>query len=130
MYSETTRDIRVTVTPIYLEGQSNPEDDHYVWAYQVRIENTGAETVRLRTRHWRITDAFGRTQEVRGPGVVGEQPLLGPGEQFEYTSGCPLPTPSGLMVGTYAMEDAGGALFDVAIPAFSLDSPHGAVRPN
>lgn len=130
MYSETTRDIRVTVTPIYLEGQSNPEDDHYVWAYQVRIENTGEETVRLRTRHWRITDAFGRTQEVRGPGVVGEQPLLGPGEQFEYTSGCPLPTPSGLMVGTYAMEDADGTLFDVAIPAFSLDSPHGAVRPN
>ena len=130
MYSETTRDIQVTVTPMYLDGQSSPSDNHYVWAYQVRIENTGRETVRLRTRHWRITDAAGHTQEVHGPGVVGEQPLLGPGEHFEYTSGCPLTTPSGIMVGTYAMEDAQGALFDVAIPAFSLDSPHETIRPN
>ncbi|WP_281684923.1 Co2+/Mg2+ efflux protein ApaG [Thalassobaculum salexigens] len=130
MYSETTREIQVTVTPVYLDGQSSPSDNHYVWAYQVRIENTGRETVRLRTRHWRITDAAGHTQEVRGPGVVGEQPLLGPGEHFEYTSGCPLSTPSGLMVGSYAMEDANGALFDVAIPAFSLDSPHDTHRPN
>ncbi|MDF1794244.1 MAG: Co2+/Mg2+ efflux protein ApaG [Thalassobaculaceae bacterium] len=130
MYSETTRDIQVTVTPVYLDGQSSPQENHYVWAYQVRIENTGGETVRLRTRHWRITDAAGHTQEVRGPGVVGEQPVLGPGEHFEYTSGCPLTTPSGLMVGSYAMEDADGAMFDVAIPAFSLDSPHETVRPN
>ena len=130
MYSETTREIQVTVTPVYLDGQSSPSDNHYVWAYQVRIENTGRETVRLRTRHWRITDAAGHTQEVRGPGVVGEQPLHGPGEHFEYTSGCPLSTPSGLMVGSYAMEDADGALFDVAIPAFSLDSPHDTHRPN
>lgn len=130
MYSETTQDIQVTVTPVYLDGQSSPSDDHYVWAYQVRIENTGHETVRLRTRHWRITDATGHTQEVRGPGVVGEQPLLGPGEHFEYTSGCPLTTPSGIMVGSYAMEDAKGAMFDVAIPAFSLDSPHETIRPN
>lgn len=130
MYSETTRDIQVTVTPIYLDGQSSPSENHYVWAYQVRIENTGRETVRLRTRHWRITDAAGHTQEVRGPGVVGEQPLLGPGEHFEYTSGCPLTTPSGIMVGSYAMEDADGAMFDVAIPAFSLDSPHETIRPN
>lgn len=130
MYMETTRGIQVTVTPIYLDGQSNPQDNHYVWAYQVRIENTGAETVRLRTRHWKITDATGHTQEVRGPGVVGEQPVLGPGEHFEYTSGCPLTTPSGLMVGSYAMEDTTGALFDVAIPAFSLDSPHETGRPN
>lgn len=130
MYSETTRDIQVTVTPVYLDGQSSPSDNHYVWAYQVRIENTGHETVRLRTRHWRITDATGHTQEVRGPGVVGEQPLLGPGEHFEYTSGCPLNTPSGIMVGSYAMEDADGTMFDVAIPAFSLDSPHETIRPN
>ncbi len=130
MYSETTRDIQVTVTPVYLDGQSSPSENHYVWAYQVRIENTGRETVRLRTRHWRITDATGHTQEVRGPGVVGEQPLLGPGEHFEYTSGCPLSTPSGLMVGSYAMEDAQGGMFDVAIPAFSLDSPHETIRPN
>ncbi|WPZ36355.1 Co2+/Mg2+ efflux protein ApaG [Thalassobaculum sp. OXR-137] len=130
MYSETTRDIQVTVTPMYLDGQSSPSENHYVWAYQVRIENIGRETVRLRTRHWRITDATGHTQEVRGPGVVGEQPLLGPGEHFEYTSGCPLATPSGLMVGSYSMENADGALFDVAIPAFSLDSPHETIRPN
>jgi len=130
MYIETTRDIRVTVTPVFLDGQSSPSDNHYVWAYQVRIENTGGETVRLRTRHWRITDAHGHTQEVQGPGVVGEQPLLGPGEHFEYTSGCPLTTPSGMMVGTYAMEDAAGGMFDVAIPAFSLDSPHETVRFN
>lgn len=130
MYSQTTHDIQVTVTPIFLEGQSSPDDDHFVWAYQVRIENCGMATVRLRTRHWRITDSTGHTQEVRGPGVVGEQPLLGPGEHFEYTSGCPLTTPSGMMVGSYAMEAEDGAFFDVAIPAFSLDSPHDTLRPN
>src|SRR5947209_6816791 len=128
MYSETTRSITVTVKPIYLEDQSSPAENHYVWAYQVRIENNGPETVQLRRRHWRITDAFGRMQEVRGAGVVGEQPVLGPGDAFEYTSGTPLPTPSGIMVGTYEMETKGGENFAVAIPAFSLDSPHQAVR--
>ena len=130
MYSQTTHAIRVTVKPFYLEDQSSPAENHYVWAYHVRIENTGTERVQLRTRHWRITDALGRIQEVRGPGVVGEQPILAPGESFEYTSGTPLPTPSGIMVGTYQMEGPDGGMFDVRIPAFSLDSPHQPVRLN
>ena len=128
MYHETTRSIRVTVEPFYLEDQSSPSDGHYVWAYQVRIENHGDDTVQLLNRYWRITDSLGRIQEVRGAGVVGEQPTLKPGESFEYTSGTPLPTPSGIMVGTYEMESAGGGRFDVAVPAFSLDSPHEDVR--
>ncbi len=128
MYHETTRSIRVTVEPFYLEDQSSPSDGHYVWAYQVRIENHGDDTVQLLNRYWRITDSRGRIQEVRGAGVVGEQPTLKPGESFEYTSGTPLPTPSGIMVGTYEMESAGGGRFDVAVPAFSLDSPHEDVR--
>jgi len=130
MYSLTSHDIRVTVKPVYLEEQSSPEDGQYVWAYQVRIVNLGEETVRLRNRSWSITDAHGRTQEVRGPGVVGEQPLLRPGDSFEYTSGCPLPTPSGVMVGSYEMEASNGERFEVAIPAFSLDSPHQRVSLN
>ncbi len=130
MYSETTRSIRITVQPFYLEEQSSPAEDHYVWAYHVRIENHGRETVQLRRRHWKITDGRGHVQEVRGPGVVGEQPVLGPGESFEYTSGTPLPTPSGIMVGTYEMETPAGESFEVAIPAFSLDSPHQQVRLN
>ncbi|MEE8499723.1 MAG: Co2+/Mg2+ efflux protein ApaG [Kiloniellales bacterium] len=128
MYHETTRSIRVTVEPFYLEDQSSPSDGHYVWAYQVRIENHGDETVQLLNRYWRITDSLGRIQEVRGAGVVGEQPTLKPGESFEYTSGTPLHTPSGIMVGTYEMESAGGGRFDVAVPAFSLDSPHEDAR--
>ncbi|MEE3626401.1 Co2+/Mg2+ efflux protein ApaG [Nitrospirillum sp. BR 11752] len=124
MYSETTHAIRVSVRPEFLEDQSSPREGHYVWAYTVRIENTGAETVRLRTRYWHITDARGRVQEVRGAGVVGEQPVLSPGQSFEYTSGTPLGTPSGIMVGSYQMERTDGTRFDVRIPAFSLDSPH------
>ena len=128
MYDETTKSIRVTVEPIYLDDQSSPSDNHYVWAYQVRIENQGDDTVQLLNRYWRITDALGRVQEVRGAGVVGEQPTLRPGEAFEYASGTPLPTPSGIMVGSYEMETARGARFDVAVPAFSLDSPFGDTR--
>ena len=130
MYSSTTRSIRVSVEPIYLEDQSSPSDEHYVWAYQVKIQNEGDETVQLLNRHWRITDAMGRVQEVRGAGVVGEQPTLKPGEAFEYTSGTPLATPSGIMVGTYEMETRAGERFDVAIPAFSLDSPYQQRRVN
>ena len=130
MYSSITRSIRVSVEPLYLEDQSSPSDDHYVWAYQVRIQNEGEVTVQLLNRHWRITDAMGRMQEVRGAGVVGEQPTLKPGEAFEYTSGTPLPTPSGIMVGTYEMETTGGERFEVAIPAFSLDSPYQQRRLN
>lgn len=130
MYSAMTRSIKVTVEPHFLEDQSSPVDDHFVWAYRVRIENQGGETVQLRRRHWRITDGMGRVQEVRGPGVVGEQPVLAPGQSFEYTSGTPLSTPSGIMVGTYQMETGNGEHFDVDIPAFSLDSPHQSVRLN
>jgi ApaG protein len=130
MYSAVTRAIRVTVEPIYLEDQSSPSEDHYVWAYQVKIENGGSETVQLRNRYWRITDAMGRSQEVRGEGVVGEQPTLRPGQSYEYTSGTPLGTPSGIMMGSYEMETQAGERFDVEIPAFSLDSPHQARRMN
>ncbi len=130
MYSETTRAIRVVVKPTYLEDQSSPTENRYVWAYHVRIENQGGETVQLRRRHWRITDAIGRIQEVKGPGVVGEQPVLGPGQSFEYTSGTPLATPSGIMVGTYEMETPAGECFDVVVPPFSLDSPHQPRRLN
>jgi ApaG protein len=130
MYSDTTRSINVTVKPFYLEDQSAPDQNRFVWAYHVRIENQGGETVQLRNRHWKITDGRGQVQEVRGPGVVGEQPVLGPGESFEYTSGTPLPTPSGIMVGSYEMETPGGESFWVRVPAFSLDSPHQKVRLN
>jgi ApaG protein len=130
MYSDTTRDIRVTVKPVYLEDQSSPTDNRYVWAYFIQIENLGRETVQLRTRYWHITDAKGRVQEVRGAGVVGEQPVLGPGESYEYNSGTPLSTPSGIMRGSYRMETSSGEAFDVRVPAFSLDSPHQPVRLN
>ena len=130
MYQKTTRAIAITVKPTYLDDQSSPADDYYVWAYEVRIENRGPETVQLRSRYWQITDAMGRIQEVRGPGVVGEQPVLKPGQAFEYRSGTPLTTPSGIMVGTYRMETPLGESFDVAIPAFSLDCPHTAARLN
>lgn len=130
IYSATTREIRISVEPIYLEEQSSPDNDHYVWAYHVTIENGGRETVQLLTRYWRITDSMGRMQEVRGAGVVGEQPVLEPGDSFEYTSGTPLPTPSGIMSGSYGMRTVGGDRFDVEIPAFSLDSPHQARRLN
>lgn len=130
MYSAVTRSLAVTVKPVYLEEQSSPRDNHYVWAYHVRIENRGRDTVQLRSRYWHITDALGRVQEVRGAGVVGEQPVLKPGQAFEYTSGTPLPTPSGIMTGTYQMETEAGERFDIEIPAFSLDSPHQVARLN
>ncbi len=123
-YDSVTRSIRVTVAPIYLDDQSSPEDSYYVWAYRVLIENEGGEVVQLKHRHWRIMDSNGHTQEVRGEGVVGEQPVLEPGESFEYTSGTPLATSSGMMMGSYKMVNAMGEMFDVDIPAFSLDSPH------
>ncbi len=128
MYSSITRSVRVTVNPVYLDEQSAPEEDHYIWAYQVEIENLGQDVVQLLTRHWQITDSLGRMQEVRGAGVVGEQPILKPGERFRYTSGTPLPTPSGIMAGSYGMESASGEHFEVEIPAFSLDSPHQPVN--
>ena len=123
MYEKTTRSIRVCVQPFYLEDQSSPENNHWVFAYQVKIENCSGETVQLRNRYWHITDGVGRVQEVRGPGVVGEQPVLSPGDSFEYTSGTPLATPSGIMLGTYEMVTSSGESFEVDIPAFSLDCP-------
>lgn len=125
-YAETTRAITITVEPYYLDEQSEPSEGHFVWAYHVRIENNGEKTVKLMTRHWHITDSLGNVQEVRGDGVIGEQPVLTPGESFEYTSGTPLATPSGIMAGSYRMETDDGKSFDVVIPAFSLDSPHQA----
>ena len=123
-YAETTESITIIVEPFYLDEQSEPADSHYVWAYHVRIENNSQKVVQLKTRYWRITDSLGNVQEVRGDGVVGEQPVLDPGGSFEYTSGTPLSTPSGIMAGSYQMETTGGDRFDVNIPAFSLDSPH------
>ena len=124
MYQCTTHAIRITVKPAFLEEQSHPERGYYVWAYTITIENRSGDTVTLRSRYWRITDGKGKVQEVRGEGVVGEQPTLKPGESFEYTSGAPLTTPSGFMVGSYQMETAKGKAINVDIPAFSLDSPY------
>jgi ApaG protein len=130
MYEAETRSILVSVEPAYLEEQSSPGNHRYVWAYHVRIENRGQLRVQLRNRHWRITDSYGRLHEVRGAGVVGVQPVLDPGDSFEYTSGTPLSAPSGIMVGSYEMETASGERFEVAVPAFSLDSPHEAMQHN
>ncbi|MBB4479208.1 ApaG protein [Rhizobium etli] len=123
MYRALTRDIEVVVEPFYLEEQSDPEDDRYVWGYRIVISNNSGVAVRLINRYWNITDQNGVVDEVTGPGVVGEQPRLSPGDTYEYSSGCPLDTPSGLMFGHYQMETDEGELFDVDIPAFSLDSP-------
>ena len=127
-YCETTHAITVTVRPSFLDEQSRPEDNYFVWAYEVTIENAGPETVTLKTRYWKIMNANGEVQEVRGAGVVGEQPTLTPGQRFEYTSGCPLTTASGFMSGSYQLETAEGEAFNVVIPAFSLDSPHAPAR--
>jgi len=124
MYRETTRAIQVTVEPTFVEAESAPDESHYFWAYRIEIANLGDEIVRLRSRYWQITDANGHREEVRGAGVVGKQPVLRPGETFAYTSGCPLSTPSGIMVGSYQMQNEQGELFSIAIPAFSLDLPH------
>ncbi|MGY6709335.1 MAG: Co2+/Mg2+ efflux protein ApaG [Rhizobiaceae bacterium] len=123
MYSSVTHGIEVEVEAFYLEDRSEPAEDHYVWGYRITIANGSDEDVQLLSRYWRITDGLGRVEEVRGPGVVGEQPELSPGDSFQYTSGCPLKTSSGIMVGTYTMRTARGELFEVDIPAFSLDLP-------
>lgn len=122
-YEAVTRAVRVSVTPRYSAEQSSPESGRWLWTYQVRITNEGDEAVRLIARHWIITDGANRTEEVRGPGVVGEQPTIAPGETYEYASACPLATPSGIMRGAYQMVTAGGEVFDAEIPAFSLDLP-------
>lgn len=125
MYSETTNDIEIIVEPEFLADRSRPEASRWFWAYTITVKNHSGRTVQLMHRHWRITDATGHVEEVKGLGVVGEQPILAPGETFSYTSGCPLTTPSGIMVGAYRFVDEDGEGFDVNIPAFSLDSPQG-----
>lgn len=129
-YQLETAGIRISVAPDYLEDESAPDDDHFVWAYTVRINNLSDDAITLRRRRWQITDASGHTAVVTGDGVVGEQPTLEPGDAFEYTSGCPLNTPSGMMVGSFSMETASGNTVEIPIPAFSLDSPFGWRRPN
>jgi ApaG protein len=123
-YTAITRGIAVSVEPTYLEANSEPGNSQYVWAYRVTIENRGRETVQLLSRHWMITNARGEFTEVKGPGVIGKQPFLEPGESFAYTSGAPLDTPSGMMGGSYQMESDRGERFDIEIPTFSLDSPN------
>ena len=113
----------VSVETTYLEADSSPDNSHFLWAYRVTIENQGLETVQLRSRHWMITNARGELTEVKGPGVVGQQPFLKPGESYAYTSGAPLNTPSGMMGGSYEMESESGERFHIEIPTFSLDSP-------
>jgi ApaG protein len=123
MYRSVTRGISVSVVPQFLADRSDPQRNVWFWAYTVEIENRGQAAVQLKRRHWIITDGRGQRQEVRGDGVVGEEPIIEPGESFSYTSGCPLETPQGIMVGSYQMISESGEVFDVAIPAFSLDTP-------
>ncbi len=123
MYKAVTRGIRVTVEPRFVEEESQPDKSKYFFAYTVEITNLSTERVQLKSRHWRIIDGRGQMQEVRGAGVVGKQPWLGPGETFTYTSGCPLDTPNGTMQGAYTMTLDSGDTFRAEIPAFSLDSP-------
>ncbi len=124
MYERVTKGIRVAVQPSFLEDQSDPDEGEYLWSYTVTIENNGPEPVQLISRYWHITDGVGNVQEVRGPGVVGAQPVIPPGQRFQYTSGCPLPTSSGHMVGAYQMKSASGEAFEAEIPPFILESPH------
>jgi ApaG protein len=123
MYRAVTRQIEVTVEPSFMQEQLSADRREYFWSYTIVITNSGTETVQLRTRHWIITDATGRKQEVRGEGVIGKQPVLAPGERFEYTSGVPLPTASGFMTGRYQMVSESGERFEIDVPTFSLDSP-------
>ena len=123
MTDTLTRGVRVVVAPRYVAEQSEPGRSHYLFAYQVTIRNEGDETVQLLSRHWIITNGEGKTEEVRGPGVVGEQPKLAPGESFQYTSGCPLGTPVGTMHGSYQMVTDSGEPFDALIGPFRLAVP-------
>ena len=129
-YIAITRGIVVSVETTYLEADSSPGNSRYLWAYRVTIENQGRETLQLLSRHWMITNARGELTEVKGPGVVGKEPFLEPGESFSYTSGAPLNTPSGMMGGSYQMESDTGERFDIEIPTFSLDRPNQSVLLN
>ncbi len=123
MYSRVTQDIQITVLTEFVPERSDADEATFFWAYTVEIANQSELTVQLTARHWKITDGNGRLEEVRGPGVVGEQPVLKPGESFRYTSGCPLSTPSGIMSGSYRMVNEKGDVFEAEIPVFSLDLP-------
>ena len=123
MFKAVTNGILVNVMPVYIDEQSDPARSRYFWAYRVNISNSYGESVQLLSRFWRITDANGRVEEVRGDGVVGEQPVIEHGSEYSYTSGCPLNTPSGIMAGAYKMQSISGKVFEVEIPAFSLDLP-------
>ncbi len=123
MYRAVTRGIRVTVEPRFVEEESQPEKGKYFFAYTVEIANMSTDRVQLESRHWTIVDGHGRFQQVKGAGVVGKQPVLGPGESFTYTSGCPLTTPDGTMQGSYLMLLETGEAFRAEIPAFALESP-------
>ena len=115
--------VKILVEPTYLEDHSDPAENSYLWAYTVKIKNNSTDTIKLVSRHWKIFDSNGSFREVKGKGVVGEQPILNPGEKFEYTSGTPLTTSSGFMEGSYEMKNDNGDKFDVQIPQFSLDNP-------
>lgn len=131
MFEQETAGVLVRVAPRYLASESAPDEGRYFWAYTIEILNLSADTVQLISRTWQITDENGLTQNVRGPGVVGEQPVLKPGDSFTYTSGAPLAAPSGVMVGSYSMMRVDtGQSFDIAVPAFPLDSPHVSRRAN
>ena len=123
MSDTTTRGIRIRAVPSYVPEQSNPDEDRYLFAYHISVQNNGDEPVRLISRHWVITDGDGNGSEVEGLGVVGEQPNLLPGAVFEYTSACPLPTPVGTMHGSFRMLTESGAEFDALIDAFTLAVP-------
>lgn len=125
-YQATTQGVSVSVNPHYLEDQSEPENGQFTWAYRVQIENVGTQTVQVLTRHWKITNTKGESHEVIGDGLVGQKPVLEPGQTFEYTSGTPLTTPSGFMSGCFHVIAEDGILFEVTVPAFALDTPRAA----
>ena len=124
MYSKTTNGVTVTVTPYFLDDQSSPQESHFVWAYQVNIKNSGNSSIKLNRRNWLIIDANGKVINVQGEGVVGEFPIIEPGESYEYTSGTPLKTNNGIMQGFYLVSQDNGEKLKIDIPAFSLDSPY------
>lgn len=130
MYKATTFDIEITATPKFIEEQSVPSDDHFVWSYTIKIENKGKHHVHLLHRYWQVVDERGQVKNVEGPGVIGMQPIIEPNKDFEYTSGTDLNTPSGVMHGKFKMARQDGKVLIVDIPAFSLDCPHGMRKAN
>jgi len=130
-YILTTNSVEVTVLPVYIEEQSAPYEDCYVWIYNVKIKNKSSSTIQLLSRHWQIIDYKGKVNEIAGAGVIGEQPVIKPGEVFRYTSGTYLNAPSGIMQGKYEfLNEESTKVFEVIIPPFSLDSPYINSRPH